>query len=81
MGQDQDKLDREHLRSASAGFELVGAIFLFTLIGYAADRHWECLPYGTLAGAVIGVAVGVYQVMKSEGGLGKARPPDEDPKV
>ena len=65
MRNGEDKFSGEHLRYAGVGFEFAGAVALFTLIGYAIDRHWACFPYGLLTGSLVGIVVGLYLLIKA----------------
>ncbi|HEX4964013.1 MAG TPA: AtpZ/AtpI family protein [Thermoanaerobaculia bacterium] len=46
------------------GFELVAAVVGFTLIGYWWDRHFGSSPWGLLAGAVLGMIGGMYNLIR-----------------
>jgi ATP synthase protein I len=49
----------------AASYALIGAIFLFAAIGYAVDRWWGTSPWFLLAGLVLGVVVGFYELIKT----------------
>lgn len=49
---------------AGAGYTLIGAILLLGGIGYAIDRSQGTAPWFTLAGLVLGLIVGFYELAK-----------------
>ncbi len=49
----------------AAAYGLVGAIFLFAAIGYALDKWRGTSPWFLLAGLVLGVVVGFYELIKT----------------
>lgn len=49
----------------AASYSLVGAIFLFAAIGYGADRWLGTSPWFLLAGLVLGVVIGFYELIKT----------------
>ena len=49
----------------AASYGLVGAILLFAAIGYAVDRWQGTSPWFLLAGLVVGVVVGFYELIKA----------------
>jgi F0F1-type ATP synthase assembly protein I len=49
----------------AASYALVGAIFLFAALGYAADRWWGTSPWFLVAGLVLGVVIGFYELIKT----------------
>jgi F0F1-type ATP synthase assembly protein I len=49
----------------AAAYGLVGAIVLFGAIGYALDRWRGTAPWFLLAGLVLGVVVGFYELIKA----------------
>ncbi|HEX6316848.1 MAG TPA: AtpZ/AtpI family protein [Gemmatimonadaceae bacterium] len=49
----------------AAAYGLVGAIFLFAAIGYALDYWRGTSPWFLLAGLVLGVVVGFYELIKA----------------
>jgi len=46
------------------GFELVGAVAGFTLVGYWADRHYRTYPWGVLIGVALGLIGGMYNLIR-----------------
>lgn len=46
------------------GFELVGAVAGFTLLGYWWDRHFETAPWGLIVGIVLGLIGGMYNLIR-----------------
>jgi F0F1-type ATP synthase assembly protein I len=49
----------------AASYGLLGAILLFGAIGYAVDRWRGTAPWFLLAGLVLGVVVGFYELIKT----------------
>ena len=49
----------------AASYGLVGSIFLFAAIGYALDKWRGTSPWFLLAGVVLGVVIGFYELIKS----------------
>ena len=49
----------------AASYSLVGAILLFGAIGYGLDRWRGTKPWFLLAGLVLGVVVGFYELIKA----------------
>ena len=49
----------------AASYSLVGAILLFGAIGYALDRWRGTEPWFLLAGLMLGVVVGFYELIKA----------------
>lgn len=61
---DNDKFAGTYWRYTGVGFELIGSLAVFALIGYAIDRHWHTGPMGMVIGALVGIVVGLYLVIK-----------------
>ena len=51
--------------AAAASYTLIGAIILFGGIGYAVDEWRGTSPWGLLAGLLLGLVVGFYQLAKT----------------
>jgi F0F1-type ATP synthase assembly protein I len=51
--------------AAGASYTLIGAILLLGGIGYAADRWWGTSPWLLLAGLMLGVIVGFYELARA----------------
>jgi F0F1-type ATP synthase assembly protein I len=51
--------------AAAASYALVGAIVLLGGIGYALDRWWGTSPWLLLAGLLMGIIVGFYELAKT----------------
>lgn len=49
----------------AAAYGLIGAIFLFTAIGYGVDRWQGTQPLFLVIGVVLGVVVGFYELIKT----------------
>jgi F0F1-type ATP synthase assembly protein I len=49
----------------AASYGLVGSIFLFAAIGYGLDRWRGTSPWFLLAGLVLGVVIGFYELIKA----------------
>lgn len=58
---------REGMAAAGAGLELAVGIGLFGGLGYLGDRAWGTLPWLTVIGALLGMAAGMYQLIKTVG--------------
>jgi F0F1-type ATP synthase assembly protein I len=54
--------------AAAASYTLIGAVILLGGIGYAVDVWRGTSPWGFLIGALLGIAVGFYELMKSTRG-------------
>jgi F0F1-type ATP synthase assembly protein I len=50
---------------ASASYSLIGAILLLGGIGYALDNRWGTRPWLTVAGLILGIVVGFYELIKA----------------
>lgn len=50
---------------SAAGFELAAGIGLFAGLGYLLDRWLGLLPWGTVAGALLGMIGGMYLLIKA----------------
>jgi F0F1-type ATP synthase assembly protein I len=50
---------------AGASYTLIGAILLFGGVGYAIDRWQGTSPWFLLAGLLLGVVVGFYELIKT----------------
>lgn len=53
------------MRLANAGFELAAAIGGFALLGWWVDRQRGSQPWGVLIGALLGLAGGLYNLIKA----------------
>ncbi len=52
-------------RYAGKGFELLGSILVFMLLGYWLDRKFEKIaPWGMVTGAVLGIIGGLYNLVR-----------------
>jgi F0F1-type ATP synthase assembly protein I len=51
--------------AAGASYTLIGAILLLGGIGYAVDVWWNTAPWGLLAGLLLGLVVGFYELAKT----------------
>jgi len=51
--------------AAVAGYTLIGAIALLGGLGYAIDAWRDTSPWGLLAGLLLGVVVGFYELAKT----------------
>lgn len=49
----------------AASYSLIGAIFLFAALGYWVDRWWGTSPWFLLAGLVLGIVIGFYELIKA----------------
>ena len=63
------KFLQENLRrsgpAVAAGYTLIGAILLLGGIGYALDQWRGTSPWFLLAGLLLGVVVGMYELAKT----------------
>jgi len=51
-------------RHLYAGTSLAITILLCTFSGVWVDRHWHWSPWGTIGGAFIGIAAGLYNFIR-----------------
>jgi ATP synthase protein I len=51
--------------AAAASYTLIGAVVVLGAAGYALDRWLGTSPWGVLAGLLLGIAVGFYELVKS----------------
>lgn len=49
----------------SAAYTLTGAVLGLGLLGYILDQKFETKPYLLLAGLLLGVVVGMYELWKA----------------
>ena len=60
---------QENLRrsgpAAAAGYTLIGAILLLGGIGYALDAWRDTSPWFLIAGLLLGIVVGFYELAKT----------------
>lgn len=47
------------------GIELAAAVVGFTLVGWWLDRHFGWSPWGVLAGVLLGLTGGTYNLVRS----------------
>jgi F0F1-type ATP synthase assembly protein I len=59
-------------RLATMGVDLAAAVGGFTLVGWLADRYWQVFPRYTIAGAVLGLVGGMYNLVRQA--LAASRP-------
>lgn len=52
------------MRYAGMGFELVGGLIGFVLVGYWIDYSFGTAPTGAVSGAVLGCIVGFYNFIR-----------------
>ena len=52
-------------RAAAAGYTLIGAIILLGGIGYAIDAWRDTSPWFLLAGLLLGLVVGFFELAKT----------------
>jgi ATP synthase protein I len=66
------------VRYSSVGLELAGAIGGFALVGYWIDGRYGTSPWGILGGVVLGMAGGLYNLVReSLDAVREARADDE----
>ena len=64
VDKDRDKFSGEYLKYTGVGFEIAGSVAFFCLLGYFFDRHFGTKPTGILIGALVGIIVGTYLLIK-----------------
>lgn len=52
------------LRYAGIGVESAGAVAVLTLVGWWVDGRFGSAPWGTLAGAMLGLVGGLYNLVR-----------------
>lgn len=52
------------LRYAGLGLELAGTVAVLTLAGWWLDGRFGTAPWGVLAGAVLGLSAGMYNLVR-----------------
>jgi F0F1-type ATP synthase assembly protein I len=52
------------VRHSGVGLELAGVLAGFTLIGYWIDSRYATEPWGVIAGVVLGMVGGLYNLVK-----------------
>ena len=55
---------REFYKYAGVGFEFAGVLGVCLYLGHLADERWDSEPWGLLIGAGIGLAGGIYLLIK-----------------
>jgi len=55
----------DHARLATAGLELAGGILIFTALGWGLDSLIHTFPAFLIVGAVLGLAGGMYRLVKA----------------
>ena len=56
---------RQSAPAAMGSYTLIGAILLLGGIGYAVDLWWGTSPWFLLAGLVLGLVVGFYELART----------------
>jgi F0F1-type ATP synthase assembly protein I len=56
--------DRSWAQWTGAGFEFAASVLLFFFLGSWADATWGTQPWMTVAGALLGVVVGMYLLIR-----------------
>ena len=56
--------DTNWAKYTTLGFEMAGAIGLCAFLGWAADRHFHWTPWGVTVGSLVGVAAGMYVLLR-----------------
>jgi F0F1-type ATP synthase assembly protein I len=54
----------EWLRYSGSGLELAASVAGFALVGYWIDRHYGTNPWGLVAGLILGMIGGFYNLVK-----------------
>lgn len=55
---------QDQVTITTLGLEFTVAVVLGTAAGYWADKHFDTLPWGTIAGAGVGFALAMYIIVK-----------------
>jgi len=55
---------REFFKYSALGIEFAGVVGLMFYLGYLADRRWGIDPWGMLIGGAVGLAGGLYHLVK-----------------
>lgn len=63
---------QDHVVITTLGLEFALAVAVGTAGGYWADRHWHWTPWGTVAGVVLGFALGMYILIRQAGEMARA---------
>lgn len=58
-----DRRNRQLLAPVGLGFELAAIVVTLTVIGLWVDRHYGTAPWGSLVGAGLGLAGGLYNFL------------------
>jgi F0F1-type ATP synthase assembly protein I len=59
--------------------QLAGCVVVGVALGWLSQKLFpQIAPWGYASGVILGAAAGLWQVLKSEGALGKYRPKDKD---
>lgn len=61
---ERDKSSTDWVRLSGIGFELVGAVAGFGLIGFWIDHRYATRPWGVLVGVGLGIVGGMYTVIR-----------------
>lgn len=60
----EKKPGSDWVRLSSLGFELLGAVGGFTLMGWLWDRYQGTSPWGVVIGAILGLIGGMYNLIR-----------------
>jgi F0F1-type ATP synthase assembly protein I len=64
------------LRYSGLGLELAGAVALFTLLGWWIDGRFGTAPWGVLIGALLGMAGGMFNLVREAMRATHPEPPE-----
>jgi len=56
--------DTNYRQLTTVGLEIAAGAGLGAAIGYWVDRRWQCGPWGVLIGTCLGIAAGMYLLIK-----------------
>ncbi len=70
---------RELYKYSGIGFEFVVIVGIFAFMGGWADRRWHCDPWGILTGCGVGLATGLYFLVKESNKMMRASDSDSNP--
>ncbi len=60
-----DNVFQKYLQYSTIGFEFVSSVIICLLVGYFVDVRLETKPIGILAGAIVGVGLGLYSFIRN----------------
>ena len=61
---DRNQESPSWVRFWGIGFNFVGAVVVGAVLGFVADRYLRWTPWGLVCGAMLGVAAGMYNLIR-----------------